>query len=132
MGQMDHFRSKHDASSQLWLHCKIFLKILPSEKGQQVDESKNNCTKKNLFRTNWAILGLKMAHPGLALRIFFFKICRMKGVNRSIKLMLKIFFKKKKNKKLWNNYENLTSTFKCWWSTAAVLVFHEMIALQKI
>ena len=60
------------------------------------------CTKKNskiqkLFRTNWAILGQKMAHPhnsGLAIRIFF-KFCRIKGANKQMKLMLMIFFKKK-------------------------------------
>ena len=44
------------------------------------------CTKKKkkLFRTNWAILGPKVAHPHnsrLALRIFL-KFRRVKGANR--------------------------------------------------
>ena len=41
------------------------------------------CTKKILFRTNWAILGPKMAHPhnsGLALKNFL-KFCITVGRN---------------------------------------------------
>ena len=51
------------------------------------------CTEKNLFRTNWAILAPKMAHPhnsGLALRIFL-NFCRIKGANRYMKLLLFVF-----------------------------------------
>ena len=35
-------------------------------------------------------------NSGLALRLFL-KFCRMKGANREIKMILIIFFKKKKN-----------------------------------
>ena len=86
------------------------------------------CTKKILFRTNWAILGPKMAHPhnsGLALRIFL-KFCRMKGANRQMKLMLMIFFKKNFVEQLGKSY-SATSTFKCWGSTAAILVIFFII-----
>ena len=53
-------------------------------------------TKKVLSRTNWAILGQKMARPhnsGLALRIFL-KFCRMKGANRHMKILLVVFREK--------------------------------------
>ena len=93
---MGHFGPKiahpHNSGSAV----RIFFKILPNEKGQQVDESNNNLYDKILLRTNWGILDPKGAHPhnsGLALRIFF-KFCRMKGANRLMK-MISIFFKKK-------------------------------------
>ena len=47
------------------------------------------CIKKFLLRTDWTILGQKMAHPynsALALRIFS-EFCRMKGANRYIKIL---------------------------------------------
>ena len=53
------------------------------------------CTKK-IFRGNWVILGLKMAHPhnsGLALRIFL-EFCRMKGANRYMEILLAVFREK--------------------------------------
>ena len=47
----------------------------------------------------------------------------MKRVNRQMKMMLMIFFKKKKKivEQLGKSY-SVTLTFKCWGSTAAVLV----------
>ena len=56
---MGHFGAKNGASSQLWIGCKNFMKILHNEKGQQVDESNNNglyqkkfCSRKmNHFRS---------------------------------------------------------------------------------
>ena len=54
------------------------------------------CTKKDFVQDNWTILGPKMVHPHnseSALRIFF-KLCRMKGANRHIKLLLVVFREK--------------------------------------
>ena len=54
------------------------------------------CTKKNYSGQIGLFWGPKMAHPhnsGLALRIFL-KFFIMKGVNRYMKMMLMIFFKK--------------------------------------
>ena len=61
--------------AQKWgICCKNSFKILPNEKHQQVDESNNNgLFQKKLIRTNWGILGPKMAHPhnsGLGLKNF--------------------------------------------------------------
>ena len=41
-GEMEHFGPKKGASSKLCIRCKNVLQILHNEKGQQVDESKNN------------------------------------------------------------------------------------------
>ena len=52
--------------------------------------------QKNFVQDKWAILGPKMAHPhnsGSALRIFL-KICRMKGANRFMKILLVVFREK--------------------------------------
>ena len=51
------------------------------------------CAKKIFFQDKWAILSLKMTHlhnSGLALRIFL-KFCRIKGVNRYIKILFVVF-----------------------------------------
>ena len=79
---MDLLGSKYEASSQLWISYKNFLKILYNEKGWQVDESNNNgLYQKQFFQGKWAIFCPKMAHSdnsGSALRILL-KFCRMKG-----------------------------------------------------
>ena len=94
---MDHFGAKNGASSQLWIGCKNFMKILHNEKGQQVDESNNNgLHQKNIVQDKWVILCPKMAHPdnsGSALRILL-KFCRMKGANRYMKILLVVFREK--------------------------------------
>ena len=59
------------ASSKLWIHSKIFLKIL------QNNGHINGFYPKKFVQGKWAILGLKVAHPhnsGSALRILF-KFC---------------------------------------------------------
>ena len=60
-------------------------------KSQYIDESNNNgLYQKKFVHDKWAILGPKMAHPhnsGSALRILL-KFCRMKGVNRYMKILL--------------------------------------------
>ena len=62
--------------------------------GQEVDESNNNgLYQKSFVHDKWAILVPKMAHPrnsGSALGIFL-KLCRMKGVNRYMKILLVVF-----------------------------------------
>ena len=78
------------------------------------------CTKKNLFKINWTILGAKIAHPhnsGLALSIFS-KICRMKGANRYVEQLGKSC--------------STTSTFKCRGSTVTLLVSKTKIMCQKV
>ena len=53
------------------------------------------CTK-NFVQDKWAILGPKMAHPrnsGSTVKVFL-KLCRMKGANRYMKILLAFFEKK--------------------------------------
>ena len=76
---------------------RIFYKILPDEKGQQVGESNNNgLFQKNLFNTNWGILGPKMAHlhnSGLGRRIFL-KILQNERGQQVDENNINIFFQK--------------------------------------
>ena len=66
-----------------------------NEKGQQVDESNSNGLYQKICSGQLGHFVPEMAHPdnsGSALRIVL-KLCRMKGANRYMKILL--FFKMK-------------------------------------
>ena len=76
---------------------RIFLKILHTEKCQQVDDSNNNGLYQNkCVQGKWVISDPKMIHPRnskLALKMFF-KFCTMKGAHRYMKILLVAFQEK--------------------------------------
>ena len=95
MGQLDHFRLKNGTSSWLWIHSKIFKKILHSARDQEVHGNYiNGISEKILIWGKWAILGPKMKGPhdcgSTQFRDFFEIVLNERG-QEHISIILMVF-----------------------------------------
>ena len=75
--------------------------------------------RKNYVQNKWAVLGPKMVHhhnSGSALRIFLKKICRVKGTNKYMRIILVIFLEKKSFGAVWSlcNFVLFDWTWSSW------------------